>query len=177
MQTRLAADLARPAVNVLGHFCYPSGLRVSVEAMSDALEEAGVAVMRRDVRTRFDSDRTHTCFGGLESADVTIIHLQPGDLFLKAYDRADLVERSPRTYRIAYWYWELDEVPRAWAELARTVDEIWTATSFVADAIRRVVVDRPVKVLFPGIQLARWHWRPKGSAWRNGWSNLRGSAL
>jgi GT2 family glycosyltransferase/glycosyltransferase involved in cell wall biosynthesis len=154
MQAGLAAELARPAVNVLGHFCYPSGLRVSVEAMSDALEEAGVTVTRRDVRTRFDSDRSHISFGGLESAGVTVIHVQPGELFLKAYDRADLRERSPRSYRIAYWYWELDEVPPAWAEVARTVDEIWTATSFVADAVRRVVVDRPVRVLFPGVRLA-----------------------
>jgi GT2 family glycosyltransferase/glycosyltransferase involved in cell wall biosynthesis len=155
MQDRAAAELARPAVNVMGHFCYPSGLRVSVEAMSDALEEAGVAVTRRDVRTRFDSDRPHTRFGGLESADVTIIHVQPGELFLKAHDRADLAERLPRTYRIAYWYWELDEVPPSWAEIARTVDEIWTATSFVADAVRRIV-DRPVRVLFPGVRLERF---------------------
>jgi GT2 family glycosyltransferase/glycosyltransferase involved in cell wall biosynthesis len=153
MQDALAGELARPSVNILGHFCYPSGLRVSVEAMADALEEAGVAVTRRDVRTRFDSDRAHTRYGGLESAGVTIIHVQPGELFLKAYDRADLAERSPRTYRIAYWYWELDEAPPGWAEVARTVDEVWTATRFVADAVRRVVLDRPVRVLFPGVRL------------------------
>jgi GT2 family glycosyltransferase/glycosyltransferase involved in cell wall biosynthesis len=148
-----AAAFARPAVTIIGHFCYPSGLRVSAEAMSDALEEAGAAVARRDVRTRFASDRAHTRFGGLESADITIIHVQPGDLFHGAYERADLLPRSPRTYRIAYWYWELDAVPRDWAEFARTVDEIWTATDFVADAIRRVVLDRPVRVLFPGVRL------------------------
>jgi GT2 family glycosyltransferase/glycosyltransferase involved in cell wall biosynthesis len=157
----VADALARPAVNVLGHFCYPSGLRVSVEAMSDALEEAGVAVTRRDVRTRFDSDRAHTRFGGLESADVTIIHVQPGDLFLKAHERADLAERSLRTYRIAYWYWELDEVPPGWAEIARSADEIWTATRFVGDAVRRVVVDRPVRILFPGVKLAPFTPRPR----------------
>ncbi|MBW4025242.1 MAG: glycosyltransferase [Proteobacteria bacterium] len=157
----LAEQLARPAVNVLGHFCYPSGLRVSVEAMADALEEAGVAVTRRDVRTRFDSDRPHIRYGGLESADVTIIHVQPGDLFLKAHERADLAERSPRTYRIAYWYWELDEVPPGWAEIARSADEIWTATRFVGDAVRRVVVDRPVRVLFPGVRLAPFTPRPR----------------
>ncbi|WP_419759659.1 glycosyltransferase [Acidisoma sp.] len=153
LQDGVATDLTRPAVNVMGHFCYPSGLRVSVEAMADALEEAGADVTRRDVRTRFESDRAHISYGGLESADVTIIHVQPGDLFRHAYERADLAERSPRTYRIAYWYWELDEVPRAWTEVARTVDEIWTATEFVGDAVRRVVMDRPVRVLFPGVRL------------------------
>jgi glycosyltransferase involved in cell wall biosynthesis len=153
MRAGLATELARPAVNVMGHFCYPNGLRVSVEAVSNALEASGVAVARRDVRTSFDSDRAHIRYGGLEGADVTIIHVQPGDLFRKAYERADLAERSPRTYRIAYWYWELDEAPRAWAEVARSVDEIWTATGFVADALRRVVVDRPVQVLSPGVQL------------------------
>lgn len=155
MQAGLAAALAGSAVTVLGHFCYPSGLRVSVEAMADSMQETGVAVTRRDVRTRFDSDRTHAAYGGLESADITIIHVQPGDLFLKAYERADLAERSPRSYRIGYWYWELDHVPQAWADIARNVDEIWTATDFVADAVRKVV-DRPVRVLFPGVQLGNF---------------------
>ncbi len=148
----LDAALAGLAVNVLGHFCYPSGLRVSAEAIADAMDGAGVAVSRRDIRTHLNDDPPHTSVGGLESADVTIVHTQPGDLFLKAYDRADLFPRAPRTHRIGYWYWELDEAPAEWGAIAAHADEIWTATDFVAGALRKVV-DVPVHVMFPGVRI------------------------
>lgn len=162
--TQLAAGLperfAHPAVNVLGHFCYPSGLRVSAEAVSDALALAGVAVCRRDIRTRLEDSSGHTGVGGLEAGDITIVHTQPGDLFLKAFERADLAERAPRTFRIGYWYWELEEAPPAWAESARHADELWAATGFIAEALRKVTAT-PVQVLFPGVQVGRFTPRPR----------------
>ena len=157
----LPVRMAGLAVNVIGHFCYTSGLRVSVNSISDAMEQAGVAVSRRNVRTQLLTDVPHTQFGGLEAADITIIHIQPDPLFLKCHERADLAERSPRTYRIGYWYWELDEVPQGWADMARAADEIWAATDFVADAIRKVVLDRPVRVFFPGVRLGAFTPRPR----------------
>ncbi len=154
------ADLVRPGVTVIGHYCYPSGLRVSVEAMSDAMDAAGVAVDRRDLRTEASDDPYHYRFDGLETHDVTIIHTQPEPFFKDAYRRADLGERSPRSYRIGYWYWELEAVPPFWDDVARGVDEIWTATAFVADALRRVV-SVPVHTLFPGVRIGAFTPRPR----------------
>ena len=148
-----AAAVARPGVNVIGHFCLRSGLRVSVEAMSDAMETAGLLVSRRDMRTYEVDDPHHIDFDGREIHDVTVIHIQPEPFFGEAYPRADIAERQRRTHRVAYWYWELDKVPDHWGESARDVDELWTATNFVADALR-AVTDRPVHTLFPGVRLA-----------------------
>ncbi len=148
-----AAALARRGVNVLGHFCYRSGLRVSVEAMADAMEAGGLAVSRRDIRTHVIDDPHHVDFTGREVHDVTVIHVQPEPFFDAAYGRADIAERQRRTHRIAYWYWELDTAPAYWGESARQVDELWTATRFVADALR-AVTDKPVHTLFPGVRLA-----------------------
>ena len=147
-----SVDLVRPAVNVIGHFCYASGLRVSVEAMAEAIESAGGIVSRRDMRTDASDDPRHGDFGGLEPYDATIIHTQPAPFFDVSFARSDLAERAPRPYRIAYWYWELETVPAFWAEKARSVDEVWAATNFVADALR-AAMPVPVRTLFPGVRI------------------------
>ena len=155
-----ASALAAPGANVIGHFCYPSGLRVSVEAMSNAMETAGAAVSRRDMRTTRNDDPCHGKFGGLETHDVTIIHVQPDPFFDDVFQRSDLAPRQDPTYRVAYWYWELEAVPTHWAETARQVNEVWAATSFVADALRHTV-PVPVHTLFPGVQIGRFSKRPR----------------
>jgi glycosyltransferase involved in cell wall biosynthesis len=155
-----ATALVTAGANVLGHFCYPSGLRASVEAMSTALEAAGCPVCRRDMRTEQTDDPHHTDYCGLEVHDITIIHAQPEPFFADAYRRADLAERTPRTYRIAYWYWELDKVPSWWAEKARVVDEIWAATNFITDTLRRIGA-APVRTMFPGVQIPSFTRRPR----------------
>lgn len=155
----LARAVTAPAVNVLGHFTYTSGLRVSVDAMCEAMALAGADVTRRAIRTRLD-DASRDAFGGLEAAGITLLHAQPGGLFSNAFQRADLLERHPRTYRIGYWYWELDQAPADWAEAARHTDELWAATEFTAAALRGVGAV-PVHALFPGVRLLPFRPRPR----------------
>lgn len=146
------ASLLKPGLNIIGHFCYPSGLRVSVESIADALASVGVDTSLRDVRTDARDDPHHADFGGLEVHDITLLHVQPEPFFPEAYVRADLAGRSPRTYRIAYWYWEFDSIPDAWVESAKQVDEVWTATEFIARGLRERLT-LPVRTLFPGVRM------------------------
>lgn len=157
----VAAELAGVGANVLGHFLYPSGLRTSVESMVEGLRAAGCSTSLRDiwVEAQWD-DPLHVTFNGLESYDVTIIHAQPEPLFDKAYQRAGLFPRRPKTYRIAYWYWELEEIPAQWAEVADEVDELWVATRFVADAAR-ALFDKPVHEMLPGLELSTFNALPR----------------
>lgn len=152
--------LIAPSVNIIGHFCYPSGLRVSVESISEALESVGVDTSLRDVRTDARDDPHHADFGGLEVHDITLLHVQPEPFFPEAYARADLAGRSPRTYRIAYWYWEFDSIPDAWLESAKQVDEVWTATEFIARGLRERL-NLPVRTLFPGVRLTPFEVRKR----------------
>lgn len=156
----LIRRLLQETVNVVGHFCYPSGLRVSVEAMVGALGLAGLRTSLRDVRTDAWDDPHHVRFDGLESGDVTIIHVQPEPFFAEVYARADLAERMPRTYRIAYWYWEFDSIPESWCVHAEQVDEVWTATEFIARGLRERL-SIPVRTLFPGVMLAPFQARDR----------------
>jgi glycosyltransferase involved in cell wall biosynthesis len=156
----MGTELARSGANVIGHFCYPSGLRVSAESMVLAMRSAGVSTSLRDVHTDARDEPRHVQYRGMECNDITIIHAQPEPFFDDAYGRAHLFERSPRTYRIAYWYWEFDSIPEAWVAHAKNVDEVWTATEFVARGLReRLAV--PVRVLFPGVSLARFERRER----------------
>lgn len=154
----IAAQLTTAGVNVIGHFCYPSGLRVSAESLVEAAKAVGVQVSLRDLKTDANDDPHHVEFRGMEVHDVTIIHAQPEPFFDVAYERSQVIERNPRTYRIAYWYWEFDSIPASWAEHAQAVDEVWAATEFVARGLRERL-DIPVRTLFPGIKLASYEKR------------------
>lgn len=157
---QVSSELPNGPVNVIGHFCYPSGLRVSVEALVGAMARQGIRASLRDVRTDPRDDPRHVRFDGLETGDVTIIHVQPEPFFAEVYARADLAERVPRTYRIAYWYWEFDSVPQSWCDHAAQVDEVWVATEFIARGLReRLTI--PVRTLFPGVALAPFQVRSR----------------
>ncbi|MDP9932689.1 FkbM family methyltransferase [Variovorax paradoxus] len=152
------AEMIAPGVNIIGHFCYPSGLRVSVEALEGALKSASVHTSLRDIRTDKRDDPMRWKFNGLEYYGVTLIHTQPEPFFNEAYKRSDLAQQSFKPYRIAYWYWEFDSVPESWISAAGQVDEVWTATEFVAKGLRdRLSI--PVRTLFPGVKLG--HYLPR----------------
>ena len=157
----LAAALTVPSLNILGHFCYASGLRTSAEALVEGFRRAGGSASLRDVwvQERGDEDR-HVDYAGLEMHEVTIVHTQPEPLFDVAYQRAGLAPREPRTYRIGYWYWELETVPSHWQAQADQVDEIWAATSFVGDALKERF-DQPVHVIMPGLEHPVFEARPR----------------
>lgn len=148
-----ADAVSRLGVNLIAHFRYPSGLRISAEAIADGLHRVGVDVALRDIRTDANDDPEHERFIGFETNDVTIIHTQPEPFFRTVFERADLCERHPRSYRIAYWYWEFDTIPDGWRRQASEVDEVWAATEFVAKGLREKL-RIPVHTLFPGVRLA-----------------------
>ena len=151
-KTALVAALTVPALNMLGHFCYASGLRTSTEALVEGFRRAGGSASLRDIWVReWGDDDRHADYGGLEIHDVTIIHAQPEPLFDVAYERAGLAPREPRTYRIGYWYWELETIPAHWQAQADQLDEIWTATKFVGDALSEHF-DLPVRIIMPGLE-------------------------
>jgi glycosyltransferase involved in cell wall biosynthesis len=154
--------LATGGVNILGHFCFASGLRTSVESISEGAKQAGLGVSLRDIWQDIRDDPRHAQFNGLEFYDTTIIHTQPQPYFEISYARAGLQPREPRTYRIGYWYWELDEIPQSWKVQAAQVDELWTATNFVADAMRKRF-DLPVFQIMPGVELPNF--RPRSRAY------------
>lgn len=140
-------------VNFLGHFCYPSGLQQAALGYKLSLEAAGLSVSCRDVpagvRTNLEP---RAGWIGLEDHAVTITNVAPAPHFATRYRRAGLAARAG-VYQIAYWAWELENVPEEWKELAGTIDEIWAPTPFVANAMRKTL-PVPVYDMLPGLRVA-----------------------
>ena len=153
----LADELARPGLNVLGHFTYPSGLGTSAAALLDAARAAVVPVSARNVPVGPERDEVRTSpdqssgWLGVEAHDVTVAHVQPEPFFGTARERAGLVRDGAAPYRIGYWYWELDTIPPEWDAAAEACDELWTATRFVAGGLRRRY-GKPVHAFLPGLR-------------------------
>lgn len=148
----LVRELARPGVNLIGHFVHPSGLRVSIRALAKGLRSQGLQLSLRDVRTAVGDEEGRLSYAGMEDFDVTIIHTQPAPYFPRAYELCGLHAREPRPYRIAYWYWEFEAIPNSWLNAIGDIDEVWTATEFIARGLREKL-PLPVRTIFPGVEL------------------------
>jgi glycosyltransferase involved in cell wall biosynthesis len=146
-----SADFPRQGMNVLANFCYPLGLQRSAFGYVHSLNVAGVATSCRNVLSdpRWDDPVPNELLG-FELYDTTLVHIQPENVSF-AYERAGLAPREG-VYRIAIWWWETDVVPERWKLATKFVDEVWVASRFVADALRRAF-DVPVHCIPMGFEL------------------------
>jgi glycosyltransferase involved in cell wall biosynthesis len=139
-------------VNILSHFCNPSGIQQAALWAKAALERAGLRTSCRDVpvpRHVVPDDREKWL--GLEIYPITLLTQAATPYFESGYERSGLLPRE-KAYRIAYWNWELETVPDEWVEVAELVDEIWSPTRFVADAMR-ARMPCPVHHILPGVEV------------------------
>jgi hypothetical protein len=146
------AGAAIEGVNILSHFCNPSGIQQAALWTKTALERAGLRTSCRDVpvpRRIVPVDREEWL--GLEIFPVTILTHAATPYFESGYQRSGLLPRE-NAYRIAYWAWELETIPDEWVEAAELVDEIWSPTEFVAAAMRSRM-PRPVYQMLPGVEV------------------------
>jgi glycosyltransferase involved in cell wall biosynthesis len=153
-----STHLATPAgfriegANILSHFCNPSGIQQAALWTREALERAGLRTSCRDVPVpspTLSPDRA--AWLGLELFPVTILTHAGSPYFLSAYQRSGLFRRE-NVYRIAYWAWELERLPDEWIEAAALVDEIWSPTQFVVEAMRSRI-SLPVRQMLPGVEV------------------------
>jgi glycosyltransferase involved in cell wall biosynthesis len=145
-------DLEKPGVNVLAHFCFPSGLREAALSTVCALRKAGLDIACRNVPVNHPyAVSGHSHHLGLEIHDQSLLHVSP-ELPMGAYYSMAGLHMRQGVYRIGYWYWELEAVPRQWAEHAQFVREVWAPSRFVAQAMQKVM-PVPVVPMFPGLEL------------------------
>ncbi|CAN5448007.1 glycosyltransferase family 4 protein [soil metagenome] len=150
--TPVAAEEGVLGANVLSHFCYPSGIQQAALWTKTALERAGLGTSCRDVPAGVRTTLLPRAdWLGLEVYPFSIITVAPTPYFADAYERSGLFRR-PDVYRIAYWAWELERIPAEWVQLLPLLDEIWSPTEFVTEAMRsRMTV--PIHTMPPGVEL------------------------
>jgi glycosyltransferase involved in cell wall biosynthesis len=149
-------------VNILSHFCNPSGIQQAALWTKAALERAGFVTSCRDVPVprRIIPDNREQWLGQ-EVFPVTILTHAATPYFETGYERAGLLPRED-VYRIAYWAWELEAVPDEWVEAAALVDEIWSPTQFVAEPMR-ARMPCPVYRMLPGVEIGPVEKVPRAS--------------
>jgi glycosyltransferase involved in cell wall biosynthesis len=149
-------------VNILAHFCYPSGLGEAAKSNVRALERVGIRTACRDVPTELRADRPgRPNYLDLERFDCTLLHVPPEPPVRNGYPNAGLAKRRG-IKRIAVWYWELESVPPAWVKQSRDLHEIWAPTRFIGQAMR-AVMPVPVVDMLPGVELGPFPSLPRQS--------------
>lgn len=150
---------ARPGwrgVNVFGYLRGEFGLGESGRLYTRALIEAGYPVapvdLALDLPHGFGDRSLEAYLGDAAPYPVNLVFVNP-DYLHAAFELIGRGRLDGR-YTIACWFWELEEVPESWIATLDDVDEILVASTFVADAFRRIT-SKPVTCvplpLFPVI--------------------------
>ncbi|MEZ5817625.1 MAG: group 1 glycosyl transferase [Hyphomicrobiaceae bacterium] len=157
-----AAPNRRPdvdrAVRIVGLLSTATGIGQSARLCVDELARAGYVIETRNLSSLFRIDNglayPHSAPTPRKPA-TTIFHFNPPLIMLAMI--ASGVRRYYRGFNIAYWAWELPELPPEWIVALRYVDAILVPSAFCRDIVRRhttkpvLVVPHPVTVGFPDL--------------------------
>lgn len=160
----LAPISTKPGVNLVGPACGEFGLAENMRAFARASLEGEIPCAIRDINlalnTRQSDDSLSDHFAEEAQHNCSIFFLNPDSrqLYEQSLDAAvfQRPELDFRHVKIGYWFWELEKIPAPWSEAIAKVDEIWVATEFVGEAIRRETTKPVIKIPTPiGFQLKR----------------------
>ena len=140
--SRLAAQV--DGLNVVGYFSSELGVGEAARLLTTAARDAGIPV------AAICND--HTLSRQQDGFDVAEAHERYGVTLVcaNADECARTLDRLPRemvddAYRVGLWFWETEQLPREYEAASELLDEIWVASDYVAQAVRKTVT-RPVHV-------------------------------
>jgi glycosyltransferase involved in cell wall biosynthesis len=137
-------------INFIGYSKGELGLGQAMRSMAFAAKAALIPLVVRQFKVKITSKQSNNAL----DADVrdrcqhsiNLICVNPDMLY-----RLPLWVSYPewtKTYNVGYWFWELENFPPAWQYARHLVDEIWVATEFIAQAMRKSG-KKVVKIPFP----------------------------
>lgn len=130
-------DELRPGPLVVSGFFNESlGVGRAGRMSADALEAAGHAVIRHDLRPAFRHiPDGKAVLPGASAGGVWLIHANAPEALVALMTHPP--DQWRHRYRIGYWAWETPQAPAQWARVARWLHEIWTPSAYVRDALLR----------------------------------------
>jgi len=133
-------------LNVVGFLRGDFGLAEAARGLTRSCRATGIQANFHDADVMLDSRQSSRAMDEHLSDDMphrnTLLYLNPDNLkpvWQRLDDRGELRNR----HRIGYWFWEIDAFPAKWRPALDLVDEIWVATDFVGNLVRRAT-DKPV---------------------------------
>lgn len=132
-------------VNLIGNIRGDSGLGQSCRLVARELNESriSVGVFEHHISDMF-SMNDRSCDEMLIDApkyNVNLFHINAHEFTISYMQLGKKV--WDYRYNIAFWLWELEEFPEEWVGCIDILDEIWTPSEFVSEALRKVT-DKPV---------------------------------
>ena len=166
---RAARVAGTPGVNIVGYHHISSGLGSNARELSHALQAAGVPVVEvdNDLTTSPRRRPARPVPDELHDTTIAIVTAFEFDHFASRYPQLF----APGKRMIAYWVWELDDIPEQHVDAARHVDEVWTPTNFVRDAYRRALGERAAVRLAPFRMEEPRPPKSAAAAWRARWND------
>lgn len=140
-------EVTGKSVTIIGCFSSPIGHGIAAKLLEAELRQHGVIVRRIDASEWIGAPIDPKLAIRSDTPapdDVLIIVLNP-DVAIHALRKLGIATLRNRKV-IGYWVWELEIVPLFWRLAGRFVHEIWTPSSFSAEALRRRF-DVPVRVI------------------------------
>ena len=136
-------------VCVVGFHGSVLGLGEAARSFSNALRLAEVEVVDWDISALFGHDIRLDCVASPlppAEASTLVIFLNP----LELIQLVAMVGKGAFNGRscVGFWFWEQERAPRSWRSAMRYVDEVWTASQFVAAAVAaRAPADLRIRIL------------------------------
>ena len=149
-----------PGVNLIGFAFTEIGISESLRAMAKACLAGHIPFVVKDLDFLINTPQDD--FNVAPYAVERLRHRC--SIFCSNPDRLQWIRsllsgaNAAHGYKIGYWYWELEHLPRSWD--ASIVDEVWVASEFVAVAVRATTT-KPVRKISPpiSVSLARTYTR------------------
>ncbi|MDR0827840.1 MAG: glycosyltransferase [Desulfovibrio sp.] len=142
---------------VVGYFSQATGLGEGARLYYREVKESGRKVFAIDISKSSGKAAVDEMFQGLlftprncpaqNEAGTIVFHVNPPHIMAALWRCRELV-RNKR--RVAYWAWELEEIPPFWVPCLSHFDAIECPSVFTADAIRRKT-RKPISVHPPRI--------------------------
>ncbi|MBS0319301.1 MAG: glycosyltransferase family 4 protein [Proteobacteria bacterium] len=131
------APAAAPGVAYVGYFRSHLGIGEAARNAVVAMRAAGIVVTTHDISHLADApvgdyDIHDAAPGGAQHA-ITVLGVNADET---PRVLATLPRAVQRTTLVGSWAWETGEFPDAWCDRFALVDEVWVASTFVADALR-----------------------------------------
>ena len=136
-------------INVIGLVQAQMGLGQSCRLLADVLEASQIPYALYNFRlpASLMSAQEHGYDSRIREDlpyGINLIHINPDEMLL-------MYDRLPKncwddSYNIAFWLWELEEIPKSWEKYFPMLDEIWTPSEFISGNLRKVT-DLPVKTM------------------------------
>ncbi len=135
-------------INLIGSVRVETGLGQSCRLVAEELLHTKLPVMIKNYIQVGNLKQADTTYDKYIAEDckyaVNLVHINPHELGLALLqlDRGIWDGR----YNIGFWLWELEEFPEEWTPCIRCMDEIWTPSEFISNAIRKKT-SKPVRTV------------------------------